>query len=217
MPPIDVELFIDYHCPYSQRVFAWLDALVPGRVRIRHRLFSLEQVNVDASAIEWRLWEQPLDYAQYRGRQRRRSLAAFLATAIVEAAEPPEVTRRFIRALYSARFEERADISDDEVLERAATAAGAEGHRVLDGLADLRSVASARRRIAEDWAAARAEYAIFGVPTLRIDGSRPFYLRLGRMLGADEGAGFLDALLTFRAAAPDVLELKVAEAHELVK
>jgi predicted DsbA family dithiol-disulfide isomerase len=211
MAPIDVELFIDYHCPYSHRAVEWLDALEPGRVHLRHRLFALEQVNRDAAALEWRLWEQPLDYAQYRGKQHRRSLAAFLATAIVEAAEPPQVARQFRRGVYAARFEDRADISDVEVLERAAGAAGAAPGRVRDGLANPDAVATARARIAEDWAAARAEYAIFGVPTLRIGGSRPLYLRLARALGTDEGPGFLDALVAFRAAAPDVLELKVPE------
>lgn len=202
---------MDYHCPYSHRAVAWLDDLGPGRVAVAYRLFALEQVNHDASASEWRLWEQPLDYAQYRGRQDRRSLAPFLATAIVEADESPEAARRFRRAVYEARFGERADISDIGVLERAAAAAGADADRVRGGLANPGAVAAARRRIADDWAVARAEYAIFGVPTLRIDGGRPFYLRLGRILGPEEGPAFLHALLAFRAAAPDLLELKLPE------
>lgn len=211
MAPVDVELFMDYHCPYSYRVVAWLDALEPERVRVRHRLFALEQVNHDPAAEQWRLWEQPLDYAQYRGRQHRRSLAAFLATAIVEATEPRETARRFRLEVYAARFEARADIADVEVLERAAIAAGAVPGRVRDGLANPRAIIAARARIAEDWAAARAEFTIFGVPTVRFDASPPFYLRLARPVGPDAGPGFLDALLAFRAAALDVLELKLPE------
>jgi predicted DsbA family dithiol-disulfide isomerase len=209
--PLEVELFMDYHCPYSHRVVAWLDALGPDRVAVRHRLFALEQVNRDAAAAEWRLWEQPLDYVHYQERQHRRPLAAFLATAIVDAEELPGVARRFRAGVYAARFDERLDITDPAILDRIAAAAGADSNRVRAGLADARAVALARQRIAGDWAAARTGYAIFGVPTLRIGDDRPFYLRLARPVAPADGPGFLDALLAFRAAAPDVLELKLPE------
>ena len=202
---------MDYHCPYSYRVAGWLDDLGPGHVAVRHRLVGLEQFNRDATAAEWRLWEQPLDYVHYRERQNRRPLAAFLATAIIDAAEAAEVARRFRRGVYEARFGERADITDPAVLDRVAVAAGAMQHRVRDGLAEPRIVAAARRRVAEDWAAARTDYAIFGVPTLRIGTARPFYLRLAGAMDPADGQRFLDALLAFRAAAPEVLELKLPE------
>jgi predicted DsbA family dithiol-disulfide isomerase len=209
--PLEVELFMDYHCPYSHRVAAWLDGLGPERVAVRHRLFGLEQVNRDPTATEWRLWEQPLDYVHHQARQNRRSLAAFLATAIVEAAEPPTVARRFRAAVYAARFDERLDIADPQVLDRLASAAGAAPGRVPAGLSDHDTIEAARRQIAVDWAAGCTDYRIFGVPTLRVGRARPFYLRLARRVDPAEGGRFLDALLAFRAAAPDVLELKLPE------
>lgn len=208
---------MDYHCPYSWRVVRWLDDLGPEQVAVRHRLFALEQVNRDATAGTWRLWEQPLDYIHYRERQDRRPLAAFLATAIIEVAEPLDVVRRFRRGVYAARIDERADISDIGVLEAAAAAAGAGPNRVRDGLADPGTVAAARARIAGDWAAARADFAIFGVPTLRIGPARPFYLRLARQVEPAAGGDLLRALVAFRAAAPDVLELKLPEPTEPVQ
>jgi len=209
--PLEIELFMDYHCPYSHRVVAWLDALGPGRVAVRHRLFALEQVNRDATATEWRLWEQPLDYVHYEERQYRRPLAAFLATAIVDALGLPGVARRFRAGVYAARFDERLDIADPAVLDRVASAAGAAPNRVIAGFQNADAMAAARRRIADDWTAARTGYAVFGVPTLRIGESRPFYLRLAHPVVPADGPGFLDALLVFRAAAPDVLELKLPE------
>lgn len=212
--PLQIELFMDYHCPYSYRVVGWLDDLGPGRIAVRHRLVGLEQLNRDATAADWRLWEQPLDYVHYRERQNRRPLAAFLATAIIETAEAAEVARRFRRGVYEARFGERADITDPAVLDRVAVTAGAMPDRVRDGLAMPQIVAAARARIAADWAAARADYAVFGVPTLRFGAARPFYLRLARSIDRAEGPRFLDALLAFRAAAPEVLELKLPEPVE---
>jgi hypothetical protein len=184
--PLEVELFMDYHCPYSHRVAAWLDGLGPERVAVRHRLFGLEQVNRDPTATEWRLWEQPLDYVHHGA-------------------------RRFRAGVYAARFDERLDIADPDVLDRLASAAGAVPDRVPAGLSDTDAIEAARRRIAVDWAAARADYMIFGVPTLRVGRARPFYLRLARPVDPAEGPRFLDALLAFRAAAPDVLELKLPE------
>jgi hypothetical protein len=212
--PIVTELFMDYHCPYSGRVVAWLDELGPERVAVRHRLFALEQVNRDPAAAEWRLWEQPLDYVHYQERQNRRPLAAFLATAIIDASETATVARRFRGGVYAARFVERLDIADPAVLDRTASAAGAAPNRVPAGLLDADTVGAARRRIADDWAAARTDFAIFGVPTLRIGEARPFYLRVARPVAPEDGPGFLDALLAFRAGAPDVLELKLPEPVE---
>lgn len=202
---------MDYHCPYSYRVAGWLDDLEPRHVALRARLVGLEQFNRDVTAAEWRLWEQPLDYVHHRQRQNRRSLAAFLATAIIEAAEPGDVARRFRRAVYTARFSERADIADEAVLEHLADVAGVAPGRVRDGLADPATIAAARERLAEDWAAARRDYAIFGVPTVRIGTDRPWYLRLDDRVEPAEGLRLLDALLTFRAAVPDLLELKLPE------
>jgi hypothetical protein len=209
--PRAVELFMDYHCPYSHRATAWLDGLPADLVTVSHRLFALEQVNRDPTATAWRLWEQPLDYVHYRERQDRRPLAAFLATAILEATEPPEVVTRFRLGVYAARFEQGGDIADLDVLDGVALAAGVARGRLGEGLADPTQAAAARQRIADDWAGSRAEYATFGVPTLRIDGGVPFYLRLAGPVDPASGAAFLTAILDFRAAAPGVLELKVPE------
>jgi hypothetical protein len=85
--PVEVDVFYDFHCPYCFRAVEWLAALGPDVVQPTFRLFALEQVNRDPEAREWRLWEQPLDYEHYRGRQDRRPLAAFLAMTHVEATE----------------------------------------------------------------------------------------------------------------------------------
>ena len=210
--PAQVEVFMDYHCPYSHRVVCWLDDLEAGLVEVRYRLFALEQVNHDPDATAWRIWEQPLDYAQYRGRQDRRSLASFLATAIIEADVPDAGTlRRFRRALYAARFEDRLDISDPAVLEGAAVGAGLAAGWLRDALGDEARTGPARRRIADDWAAARSPYLVFGVPTVVLGNEPPVYLRLTTAIGPAEGAALWSAFRACRATAPMVVELKEPE------
>ena len=209
--PLPVEVFMDYHCPYSRRVVAWLNELGPERVAVRHRLFALEQINHDPDAGTWRLWEQPLDYAHYKERPHRRTLAAFLSTALLEAAGPPEVVDRFRLALYAARFEDRADISDMAVLAAAAEIAGAGADKLERAFADPGAVARARERIADDWAAAQSPWRVFGVPTLTIGVAPPAYLRLAGPVPAEDGPHLLDALLNLREVAPGLLELKRPE------
>jgi hypothetical protein len=215
--PLELTVWYDYHCPYSRRAVAWLDGLGPARVRPAYRAFALEQVNVDPAAIEWQIWTQPLDYEHYRGRQDRRGLAALLATELLAAAEEPGVVARFRAEVYAARFDRTADIADPATLAAAAVAAGATsagngGGALLAALADETALTPARARLAADWAAARAEWEVFGVPTLQFEGDAPIYLRLERE--PDPGAeavDLLDRLVGLGRAAPYVLEVKRPE------
>lgn len=210
--PLDLTVWYDYHCPYSHRAVEWLIGLGPGRVRPRFRPFPLEQVNRDATATSWRLWEQPLDYVHYRERPDRRPLHAFLATAVLEAFEDPEVVDRFRLAVYRARFDDKADISDVDLLVRLAGEAAADTRRLGNAMADEAALIGARAGLASSWADARSTYEIFGVPTLEPAGARPFYLRLERLVepGA-EAVDLLDRVIGLRRDASLVLELKLPE------
>lgn len=210
--PLDLTVWYDYHCPYSHRAVEWLIGLGPGRVRPRFRPFPLEQVNRDATATEWRLWEQPLDYVHYRERQDRRPLQAFLATAVLEAQEAPEVVDRFRLAVYRARFDDAADISAVDLLVRLAGEAGADARRLAGALADEGALATARAGLATAWTDARATWEIFGVPTLEPDGEPPYYLRLERLVEpGSEAVALLGNVMSLRREASLVLEVKVPE------
>ncbi len=215
--PIDLTVCYDYQCPYSARAVRWLEGLGRETVQVRYRMFPLEQVNRDPEATTWRLWEQPLDYAHHRERPDRRSLAAFLATALLEdraeaRAIEPEVVVRFRLAVYRARFDDGADISDPGVLRLAATEAGVPADVVATGLHDDAVQARARARLAADWAVTRGEGGVFGVPTLILPDDRPVYLRLAREPEGAEAGDLLRRLVELRRAAPWLLELKLAEA-----
>jgi predicted DsbA family dithiol-disulfide isomerase len=210
--PVELTVWYDYHCPYSHRATDWLIGLGPEYVRPQFRPFPLEQVNRDATAMAWRLWEQPLDYVHYRERQDRRPLAAFLATALVEGTEPAAVVERFRLAVYRARFDDPADISDVGLLVRVAADVGADERRLARALADEASLVAPRAWLAQAWHEARSAYAIFGVPTLEPRGERPFYLRLERPVApGHEARDLLERVLGLRRDASLVLELKLPE------
>jgi len=211
--PLELTAWCDLQCQYSERVIRWLDGLGPSVVRPTYRAFGLEQVNRDASATAWRLWEQPLDYDHHGGKPWKRSLAAFLATAVLDAAGEPEVAKRFRHATLDARWLEKRDLSDPAVLVELAGVAGADAGALAEALAGstpdgLRRQADARATIAADWAAARADFAIFGVPTLRWGLIAPVYLRLRHVPEPDEARPLLDALVDLRERFPLVLELE---------
>jgi predicted DsbA family dithiol-disulfide isomerase len=213
--PLDLTVWYDYHCPYSHRALEWLIGLGPERVRPRFRPFPLEQVNRDATASEWRLWEQPLDYVHYREREDRRPLHAFLATAVLEASEPSEVVDRFRLAVYRARFDDAADISDVDLLVRLALGVGADGRRLAAAMSDETALTPARAGLAVAWSDARSTWEIFGVPTLEPSGARPFYLRLERLVEpGQEASELFDRVIGMRRDAPLVLELKLPDPVE---
>ncbi len=214
--PRRLTLFFDYHCPYCYRLERWVTETLSRRLAVEHRFLSLEQLNRDPEASSWRIWEQPLDYEHHRGRPERRSLAAFLVTALAEDSAPEttrdELAARLRTAIFAARHEEGLDISDPAVLDRIAAAVGFPPGWAVRRLADSSAVAAARARIAADWAVSRSPFRLFGVPTLILDEAPPLYLRLARPPTPEEGERLLEWLAARTAELPFVLELKLPEA-----
>ena len=209
--PLELTVFYDVHCPYSDRVLAWLADLGRDAVSAQYRTFPLEQVNHDASATEWRLWEQPLEYEHYQGRQDRRALPAFIAILLAERIAPVGIVDRYRLLVSRARHGLGRDVTDHEFLLELADEAGVDARALGRLLDDEGALRWARRRIADDWAEARADYEIFGVPTLRLDGVPPFYLRLERVPRGEDARELLESIGGFGRRLPQVVEIKVPE------
>ena len=204
-------VFYDVHCPYSDRVLAWLADLGRDAVAPEYRVFPLEQVNHDASAETWRIWDQPLDYEHYLGRQDRRALPAFVAIVLAERIAPVEAVDRYRLLVSRARHGLGRNITEREFLLELAAEAGVDARALGRLLEDEDALAWARGRIAEDWADARGEFEIFGVPTLRVESVPPFYLRLERVPRGDDARELLESIRAFGQRLPQVLEIKVPE------
>lgn len=211
MAALELTVFYDVHCPYSDRVLAWLADLGRELVTPTYRVFPLEQVNRDPSAREWRIWEQPLTYVHHQGRADRRALAAFLAILLAERIGGVDEVDRFRLLVSRARHGLGRDVTQREFLVELAAEAGVDVDALRGLLDDEFALDWARRRIADDWAEARREYEVFGVPTLRVPGVAPFYLRLERVPRGADGRELLESFRAFRERLPQVLEIKVPE------
>ena len=204
-------VFYDVHCPYSDRVLAWLADLGRDVAAPEYRTFPLEQVNHDASATSWRIWDQPLDYEHYLGRQDRRALPAFVAIVLAERVAPIGAVDRYRLLVSRARHGLGRDVTEREFLLELADEAGVDAPALGRLLDDEEALAWGRARIAEDWADARGEFEIFGVPTVRVDGVPPFYLRLERVPRGDDARELLESIRAFGRRLPQVVEIKVPE------
>jgi hypothetical protein len=210
-PAVPLTVFYDVHCPYSDRVLAWLADLGRDLVEPTYRVFPLEQVNHDPSARLWRIWEQSLDYDHYQARPDRRAFLAFVAILLAERVAPRDTVDAFRLLVSRARHGMGLDISGRDLLLELAGDSGVDASALGRALEDPAAVDEARVRIAADWADARGEYEIFGVPTLRVAGVPPFYLRLDRVPRGDDARELLASIRDFGGRLPQVLEIKVPE------
>ncbi len=132
---------------------------------INWRYFSLEQANNQEGA-EWKLWEQPEDYAS-------RGLGAFQAA---EAARQQGETTftAFHFALLRARHEERRDIADKSTLIQIAESAGLEMTRFQKDFGNRQLLA----RLIEDHTRAVETFGAFGTPTLVFPENQAIFLKM---------------------------------------
>ncbi|OGO04351.1 MAG: hypothetical protein A2Y60_03190 [Chloroflexi bacterium RBG_13_54_9] len=140
------------------------DSLGP-RLTINWRYFSLEQVN-NQQGPQWKLWEQPEDYAS-------RGLRAFWAAEAARC-QGEAAFERFHIALLRARHEQRRDIADVNTLAQVAEGVGLETAQFRQDLADRRLLA----KLVEDHTFAVENLGVFGTPTLVFPESQAIFLKM---------------------------------------
>ena len=135
------------------------------RLVINWRYFSLEQVNSQQTP-DWKIWEQPEDYAS-------RGLPAFRAAEAARC-QGEAAFERFHFALLRARHEQRRDIADTSTLVEVAGGVGLEMTRFQNDLTDQKLLT----RLAEDHAFAVENLGVFGTPTLVFAESQAVFLKM---------------------------------------
>ena len=132
---------------------------------INWRYFSLEQVN-NQQGPQWKVWEQPGDYASpglrafwAAGAARRQGEAAFDCFHI---------------ALLKARHEQRRDTADMNILAEVAESVGLDMTQFHKDLADRRLLT----KLAEDHAFAAETLGVFGTPTLVFPQRQAIFLKM---------------------------------------
>jgi len=136
-----------------------------SKLIINWRYFSLEQAN-SQQGPQWKLWEQPEDYAS-------RGLRAFLAAEAARR-QGEAAFDRFHTALLRARHEQRRDIADTNTLIELAESAGVDMTRFQKDIADRQLLT----RLAQDHTFAVDTLGIFGTPTLVFAQEQAIFLKL---------------------------------------
>lgn len=210
--PMNLTVYFDILCPFAYRVSQWLDLAhqqAGSALTIDWRYFSLEQTN--APADDWKLWEQPEDYANPNGRgPTNRALVAFWS--LEAARQQGAASFNHLRAaIYRARHAEQRDISQRSTIEPLAAEAGLDMERFQRDTHD-RSLLDALRR---DDEAAREQHGVFGVPTLGFDDDNVFFFKLMQVPPAEDALPLLHDLHQNCSHRPWLAELKRPRPGEL--
>ena len=88
----------------------------------------------------------------------------------------------FHMLLFEAFHREQKDTTSEEVLVEMARDANLDVERFLEDLNGEQSL----KQVGQDHCEGKEKYGLFGVPTLIIDESRPFFLKLGRLPDSPE-------------------------------
>ena len=132
---------------------------------INWRYFSLEQVN-SKEGPEWKVWEQPEDYAS-------RGLGAFRAAEAARR-QGEAAFDSFHMALVKARHEEHQDIADKNILTEVAKSAGLDMDQFQKDTGDR----SLLDKLAEDHTHAVDTLGVFGTPTLVFPENQAVFLKM---------------------------------------
>jgi protein-disulfide isomerase-like protein with CxxC motif len=179
-------------------VAVWLQAvkkMVGDEIDINWKCFSLEQDH-STEGEDFKLWDHP--------ERTTRSLKALQAAKCAQL-QGTYLFEPFHMLLFEAFHREPKDTTSDKVL---AEIAGKANLDVKQFLKDLKSEQS-RKLVGKDHCEGVEKYRLFGVPTLIIDESRPFFLKLGRLTDStDEQVSFFHEIQQIIYQRPYLLELK---------
>jgi predicted DsbA family dithiol-disulfide isomerase len=184
-----VELFVDPACPWCWLTSLWLSEA--ERVRpfaVETKVFSLAEVNRAADDMR---------DSHNEGERALRVLVAARRSGGEQA------IRAVYRELGQAHHERGEPLGEGATLEAAVVAAGLPRSLVADALADETIVAEI---LAEHVAA--TDRGAFGVPSLSVDGSRPFFGPIVDNHITAEAAGKLWDVVAPLLVNPHVFELK---------
>ena len=111
----------------------------------------------------------------------------------------------FHMLLFEAFHREPKDTASEAVLEEIARKAKLDVNKFRE---DLRSEQS-RKLVGKDHMEGKEQHQLFGVPTMIIDDSRPFFLKLGKLPDSpDEHVSFFQELQEIITQRPYLLEIK---------
>jgi predicted DsbA family dithiol-disulfide isomerase len=206
--PIKITFFFDFLCAYSYRTAQWIDTLqqqLGDGLQVEWKYFSLEQNKAKELESDWNIWEQQEDYTcpLPKGRPWNRAMLAFWGAEAARRQSEAGFTR-FRQALYAARHNEKADISQRATIEDAAEQAELDMEQFQRDFSD-RSLLDALHR---DHQEAVEKYKVFGVPTVAFDQENLVYLKLQELPPPEDALTFFHDLRSCFTRRPWLAEVK---------
>ncbi len=198
MTAIELDVYVDFLCPWAYRGAMWLEQVErAGRIRPHWRMFSLTENHRRREGVDPApVWE---NHATAKG------LPAFRA-AIAAQEQGDDAYNRFRLALQKARHEDGLQVDDASTHRIAAQRAGLDIARWESdlGTADLSA-------LARDHAEA-VRKGVFGVPTLTWPEGRSYYLKITDLVAADRAVALYDAIESIHRF-KEVIEVKTPESE----
>jgi len=164
-------------------------------VEVNWHYFSLEQVN-NKQGPQWKVWEQPEDYAS-------RGLPAFRAAEAARR-QGEEAFDRFHYALLAAKHEHKQDIADLDTLAEVAEGVALEMPRFKKDLFD-RGLLS---RLAKDHTFAVENLGVFGTPTLVLAESQAVFVKMAAPPPPEDSLGVFAEIQHLAEQRRYILEVK---------
>ncbi len=198
MAAIELDVYIDFLCPWAYRGAIWLEHVEKaGRIRPSWRMFSLTENHRRREGVDpTPVWEkQPT----------AKGLPAFRA-AIAAQEQGADAYSRFRLALQKARHEDGLQVDDALTHRLAADRAGLDLGRWEKDLqkADF-------SRLARDHGEA-VRKGVFGVPTLVWPEGRSYYLKITDLIPPDRAVALYDAIEGIHRFT-EVIEVKTPESE----
>ncbi|MDP9070726.1 MAG: DsbA family protein [Actinomycetota bacterium] len=181
--------YYDYTCPYSNRVFHWLDQVgaEASGPEVTWAPFSLAEVKREAGSAS------PLEDPEL-------GTTSVLALALGCAARQADFDR-YHRSTFAAMHDADQRPGPDELLQLASEA-GVE----VDAFMAQRD--TWRRAVETDHRAGVGRWQVFGTPTLVIDEEEAVFLKLGSVPRPEESFELWRSLHTLSVSHPELVEMK---------
>ena len=198
MAATEIDVYIDFLCPWAYRGAMWLEQVEKaGRIRPRWRMFSLTENHRRREGVDpTPVWD---NNPQAKG------LPAFRA-AIAAQEQGEDAYNRFRLLLQRARHEDGLQVDDALTHRLAAERASLD---IARWESDLQTAGFST--LARDHSDAVAK-GVFGVPTLTWPEGRSYYLKITELIPADRAVALYEAIETIHRFG-EVIEVKTPESE----
>ena len=198
MAAIELDVYIDFLCPWAYRGAIWLEHVErAGRIRPRWRMFSLTENHRRREGVDpIPVWDK---------NPQAKGLPAFRA-AIAAQEQGEDAYSRFRLALQKARHQDGLQV--DAAATHRLVAEGA-GLDIARWASDLEGADFSK--LARDHSEA-VRKGVFGVPTLVWPEGRSYYLKINDLIPAERAVALYDAVESIHRFA-EVIEVKTPESE----